>query len=220
MIGHPNSRAGILEGNPIHEDMIEFMNNTKLDFIVNVTINKEKKVTGIFAGDPIKAHLEGVKFLNQHVKIPVKYRADIVVTTNGGYPLDRDIYQAVKGMDTAAGVVREGGVIIIAAECRDGLGGHEEFLKLVEGAENPGEILERIRRSEPIYDQWEAQVLARILMKAKVILVSDYISEKTARGLLLDRAKSLEEALEIAYGVVGKSPRIIAIPEGPYVIPT
>lgn len=220
MIGDPKARAGILSGNPIHEDMIEFMRQTRLDFIVNTTINKRKEITGIFAGDPIEAHLRGVEFLDRHVKIAVEGEADIVITTNGGYPLDRDVYQAVKGMDTAATIVRRGGVIIIAAECRDGLGGHKEFVELTRGAENPAEIIERIRKSEPIYDQWEAQVLARVLEKARVILVSDHLPEKVARDLLLDHAKSLEEALEIAYGILGRrDARVVAIPEGPYIIP-
>jgi len=220
MIGDPKARAGILSGNPIHEDMIEFMRQTRLDFIVNTTINKRKEIAGIFAGDPIEAHLRGVEFLDRHVKIAVEGEADIVITTNGGYPLDRDVYQAVKGMDTAATIVRRGGVIIIAAECRDGLGGHKEFVELTRGAENPAEIIERIRKSEPIYDQWEAQVLARVLEKARVILVSDHLPEKVARDLLLDHAKSLEEALEIAYGILGRrDARVVAIPEGPYIIP-
>ena len=220
MIDDPRSRAGILDGNPIHEDMMEFMRNTKLDFIVNVTIDKEKRITGIFAGDPVRAHLSGVEFLDRFVKAPIKEPADVVITTNGGYPLDRDLYQAVKGMDAAASAVREGGVIIIASECRDELGGHEEFLKLAKGASSPDEILERVKENEPIYDQWEAQVLARILKKAKVILVSDFISEKVARDFLLEHARSLEEALEIAYNILGRrQAKITAIPEGPYVVP-
>jgi len=221
MVGDPKARAGVLEGNPIHEDMLEFMKLTKLDFILNVTINKEKKVTGVFSGDPVKAHLAGVNALESYVKVQFREEADLVITTNGGYPLDRDIYQAVKGMDTAASVVKEGGVIIIAAECRDGLGGHEEFLKLVKGSKDADEILERIRRLEPIIDQWEAQVLARDLKKARIILVSDRISADIARGLLLEPAKSLEEALEIAYRTLGRRRdlKTIVIPEGPYVVP-
>ncbi|RLG06329.1 MAG: nickel-dependent lactate racemase [Thaumarchaeota archaeon] len=220
MIGDPKARAGILSGNPIHEDMIEFMRQTRLNFIVNTTINKRKEITGVFAGDPIEAHLRGVEFLDKHVKIAMEGAADIVITTNGGYPLDRDVYQAVKGMDTAATIVRRGGVIIIAAECRDGLGGHKEFVELTRGAGSPAEIIERIRKNEPIYDQWEAQVLARVLEKARVILVSDHLPEKVARDLLLDHAKSLEEALEIAYGILGRrDARVVAIPEGPYIIP-
>jgi len=219
MINHPKSRYGILKGNPIHEDMVEFMENTKLDFILNVILNKEKNISGIFAGDPIEAHLKGVKELEKYVKIPYTRPADIVITTNGGYPLDRDIYQVVKGMDTAALVAKKGGVIIITAECRDGLGGHREFLEIVKGTKNPEEIIARIKKLEPIYDQWQAQILARILKKAKIIVVTHSLSRKTLEDLQLIHARTLEEALEIAYGYVGRDAEITAIPEGPYIIP-
>jgi len=220
MIDNPRSRAGILEGNPIHMDMIEFMKMTRLDFIINVTINEGREITGIFAGDPVRAHLAGIEFLDRFVKLRVERPADIVITTNGGFPLDRDLYQAVKGMDTAAYVVKDGGVIIIASECRDGLGGHEEFLRIFQGAGSPDEVLENIRKNEPINDQWEAQILARVLKRAKVILVSDYISERLASSFMLERAKTVEEALEIALSIIGRSDaEIMVIPEGPYVIP-
>jgi len=220
MIDNPRSRAGILEGNPIHMDMIEFMKMTRLDFIINVTINEGREITGIFAGDPVRAHLAGIEFLDRFVKLRVERPADIVITTNGGFPLDRDLYQAVKGMDTAAYVVKDRGVIIIASECRDGLGGHEEFLRIFQGAGSPDEVLENIRKNEPINDQWEAQILARVLKRAKVILVSDYISERLASSFMLERAKTVEEALEIALSIIGRSDaEIMVIPEGPYVIP-
>jgi nickel-dependent lactate racemase len=220
MIDNQRSRAGILEGNPIHMDMIEFMKMTRLDFIINVTINERREITGIFAGDPVRAHLAGIEFLDRFVKLRVERPADIVITTNGGFPLDRDLYQAVKGMDTAAYVVKDGGVIIIASECRDGLGGHEEFLRIFQGAGSPDEVLENIRKNEPINDQWEAQILARVLKRAKVILVSDYISERLASSFMLERAKTVEEALEIALSIIGRSDaEIMVIPEGPYVIP-
>ena len=220
MIDHPNSRVGILDGNPMHEDMMEFMKRTKLDFIVNVIINKDKKISGIFAGNPVEAHLAGIRELEKYVKVRYDRPSDIVITTNGGYPLDRDVYQTVKGMDTAAMVVRDGGVIIMVAECRDGLGGHEEFVRLVEGTNTPKEILERVRRAEPVYDQWQAQLLARVLKKAKVIMVTEGEKPNTLKKLQLDWAASLEDALELAKNIVGKTPTITAIPEGPYIIPT
>ncbi|RLE70968.1 MAG: nickel-dependent lactate racemase [Thermoprotei archaeon] len=219
MIASPKARSGVLSGNPVHEDMVEFMEMTKLDFIVNVMVDERKRVSGVFVGDPIEAHLAGVRELDKYVKVRFREEADIVITSNGGYPLDRNIYQAVKGMDTAALVVREGGVIVIASECRDGLGGHEHFLRLVRGTANPDEVLERIREMEPIHDQWEAQILARVLKKARVIVVTDRMSHETLRDLHLIGAKNLDEALEIAYNIVGKDVRITCIPEGPYVIP-
>lgn len=220
MIDHPKSRVGILNGNPIHEDMIEFMKGTKLDFIVNVIVNKDKEISRVFAGNPVKAHLSGIRELEKYVKVRYDKPSDIVITTNGGYPLDRNVYQTVKGMDTAAMVVRDGGVIIMVAECRDGVGGHEEFVRLIESTNTPEEILERVRQAEPVYDQWQAQLLARVLKKAKVIMVTKGEGPNVLRKLQLDWATNLEDALELAKNIVGKKPTITAIPEGPYIIPT
>jgi len=221
MIMHPLARYGILKGNPIHEDMVEAVKMIKREmYVVNVAIDKSHKVVGAFAGDVFEAHLEGVRFLDRYIKVKSPMRADIVVTSNGGYPLDRDLYQAVKGMATGELVVREGGVIVIFAECIDGIGrGHEEFYWLMAEAKSPEEVLERIRREEPIKDQWEAQILARILRTAKVILVTKNIKHSVVEEMHMIPASSPEEAVEEAYRIAGNKPNIIAIPEGPYVIP-
>ena len=219
IITHPNARYGFLSGNPVHEDMVEFMKMTKLDFIVNVTINGEKKVTGIFCGDPIKAHIQGAKFLNSYAKVQVMEKADIAIVTNGGYPLDRNLYQAVKGMATGEQVVKKGGVIVIVAECKEGLGGHEEFHDIFLKAKNPDDVDRIIRKMEPIKDQWEAQILARILKKATVIAVTD-MNQSTLEDMLIKPASNIEEALQEARRIVGKnSPNIVVVPEGPYIIP-
>ncbi|MCS7364683.1 MAG: nickel-dependent lactate racemase [archaeon GB-1867-035] len=219
MIADPKSRYGILNGNPIHEDMIEFMKKTKLDFIVNVTLNKKFEVTGLFSGHPVKAHIEGVKVLEKEVKVKVKEKSDIVITTNGGYPLDRNLYQAVKGMATAELIVRNGGVIIIAAECKDGLGGHNEFYEIVSEAENPDEIINKIKAEEPIKDQWEAQILARIQKKASIIIISE-MKRKIIEEMHMIASRNIYEALEEAEKIVKKArPKITIIPEGPYIIP-
>jgi len=221
MIGHPKARYGCLSGNPIHEDMVEFMRMTRLDFIVNVTLNERKEVTGVFCGDPVEAHLAGVRFLESYVRVPVRGRADVVIVTNGGYPLDRDLYQAVKGIATGELVVREGGAIVVLAECVDGLGGHEEFHELFVGARSPEEVLERIRRREPVKDQWQAQILARVLARARVVVVTD-MSHSVVEDMLMTPASSVEEALEEAARLAGRdlrSARVVAVPEGPYVIP-
>ncbi len=220
MIGHPKASSGVLDGNPIHRDMLEFMNFVNLSFIVNVTIDKKGETTGVFSGDPIKAHRRAVSFLNQYVNVKLKGYADIVIVSNGGYPLDRDLYQSVKGMDTAKGVVKEKGVIIMVAECRDGLGGHEDFKRLMQEAERPEDVLREIRENEPINDQWEAQILAEVLERAHVILVTDGVKPSVIREMMMDSASSLEEALDAARKrIQTKKPRIAAIPEGPYVIP-
>jgi nickel-dependent lactate racemase len=220
MIDHPKASYGILDGNPIHHDMVEFTKFVNLSFIVNVTINNKGETTGVFAGHPIKAHTQAVDSLNRCVEVKLRNYADIVITSNGGYPLDRDLYQSVKGMATAERVVKSKGVIIIVAECRDGLGGHKEFQTLMEEAKSPKEVLEKIRQNEPITDQWQAQVMARILEKAHVVTVTKGVKDEVMRNMMMEPASSLDEALDFAKKLVSrKKPRIIVIPEGPYVIP-
>ncbi|MBS7653496.1 MAG: nickel-dependent lactate racemase [Candidatus Bathyarchaeia archaeon] len=220
MIMHPLSRYGVLSGNPVHEDMVEAAKMIKQTYLVNVVIDRNHKITGVFAGDIFKAHLEGVKFLDAHVKVKSPSRADIVITSNGGYPLDRDLYQAVKGMATGELIVRRGGVIVIFAECIDGIGrGHENFYQLIAETKNPEETLERIRREEPIKDQWEAQILAQILKKTNVILVTKNIKHSLIEEMHMIPASNSEEALEEAYRLAGRNSRIAVVPEGPYVIP-
>ena len=222
MIAHPKSRCGVLEGNPIHEDMVEASKASVKGrgYLLNVVIDKEGRIINAFAGDVFEAHREGVKFLDRIVKMKVPKVADIALTTNGGYPLDRDLYQAVKGMATGSIAVREGGVIIVLSECRDGIGrGHELFYRLMAEARSPEEVLERIRREEPIKDQWEAQILAQILTKRHVILVTKNIEHSVIEEMHMTPASNLEEALEMAEEITGRESRIIAIPEGPYIIP-
>jgi len=218
MIAHPKADYGILEGNPVHEDMVEGAKMVKsYKFIVHVLIDKEKKVFRVVSGDPYKALIHGVKELDKYVKVEVLSLADVVIVTNGGYPLDRNLYQAVKGITTAARVVKPGGYIILLAELRDGIGEHKEFERLMKIGK-PEEILNYIREHEPIRDQWEAQKFAQTLLKSKVIVVTRNISSSTLEHMNLIPATSAEEALEIACRET-RCERIIAIPEGPYVVP-
>ncbi|HIE14856.1 TPA: nickel-dependent lactate racemase [Candidatus Bathyarchaeota archaeon] len=222
MIAHPMSRYGVLDGNPIHEDMVEAaeMALKEKGYIVNVVIDKNGKILKTFAGNLIEAHRKGVKYLDSIVKVYTPKPADVVVTTNGGYPLDRDLYQSVKGMATGKSVIRKNGVIIVLSECIDGIGrGHEPFYRLMAEAKTPENVLERIKQEEPIKDQWEAQVLAQILTEAHVILVTRNIKHNVIEEMHIKPASNIEEALEIAKETVGKDSKIISIPEGPYLIP-
>jgi len=220
MMDHPKASYGILEGNPVHLDMVEFMKFVNLSFIVNVTINSKGETTQVFSGNPIEAHRQAVDFLNGYVNVKLRDYADIVITSNGGYPSDRDLYQCVKGIATAERVVKDKGVIIIVAECRDGLGKHEEFKRLMKEADGPEQVLEEIKENEPFHDQWQAQILARILKKANVIIVTDGVKHEVIREMMMEPASSLEEALDFAIKKGSrKKPKIAAIPEGPYVIP-
>ena len=220
MMDHPNASYGILDGNPIHLDMIEFMKFVNLSFIINVTINNEGKTTQVFSGHPVEAHRQGVDFLNRYVNVKLRDYADIVIASNGGYPLDRDLYQCVKGIATAERVVKDKGVIIIVAECRDALGKHEEFKRLMQEADSPDQVLKEIKENEPLYDQWQAQVLARVMGKASILVVADGVKHEVIRAMMMEPASSLEEALDFAMKKIPtEKPTIAAIPEGPYVIP-
>ncbi|MGI5966930.1 MULTISPECIES: nickel-dependent lactate racemase [Anaerotruncus] len=214
-IADPHARTGILEGNPIHRDMIFAAKEAKLAFIVNVVINSKQQVIGAFAGDCDKAHLAGANFVGDLCRAPA-CPADIVITTNNGYPLDQNAYQAVKGMTAAEATCNQGGVIIMVAKCEDGIGG-DSFYKTF--AENPSaeKLMEQflaIPQDETIVDQWQSQIFARVLMKCKVVFVSS-LDPQTVRGLHMTPAASIEEALQKADQLLGRSgAKITVIPEG------
>ena len=213
-IGDPHSRTGILEGNPIHRDMIYAARTAKLAFICNVVINAKHRVVGAFAGDCEQAHLAGTEFLKglcQSNGVP----ADIVITTNNGYPLDQNIYQAVKGMTAGEASCAEGGVIIMVAACNDGHGG-ESFMKTMTEDISAAEILAKIQatpKQDTVPDQWESQILARILSKFHVVLVSE-AEPDLVKAMKMHPARDLNHALQIAEDLLGRKGSITAIPEG------
>jgi len=218
-IASDDARTGKLEKNPIHRDMLFAAEAAKLKFILNVVIDSDKKIINAFAGHYIKAHLKGCDFVRQLTEVKAA-EADIVITSNGGYPLDQNIYQAVKGMTAAEACVRNGGVIIMAAECRDGHGG-EEFYRWFANASSPAEVAERIShiaQDKTVADQWQAQILARVLLKARVIMVSEEFNSRIIRDMHMIYAPSLERALEIAEKEAGKNAGITIIPDGVGVI--
>ncbi|MDF2636849.1 MAG: hypothetical protein K0R78_3723 [Pelosinus sp.] len=213
------ARAGILEGNPIHKDMVYAAEVANLSFILNVVIDSEKKIINAFAGDRTAAHETGCKFVSELASIKAQ-PADIVITSNGGYPLDQNIYQSVKGMTAAEGTAKEDGVIIIAAACNDGHGG-EDFYKTF--LENPTAqlIMDKIMQipmESTIPDQWESQILARILIKHNVILVTDQCDPKMIKDMHMLHAYTLEEALKMAYEIKGEDATVTVVPDGVSVI--
>ena len=218
MLSHPKADYGYLDGNPVHEDMVEAAKLVKsYKFIVHVLLDKEKRVFEVVSGDPFQAHVHGVKELDKYVKVKVSFEADLTIVTNGGYPLDRDLYQAVKGMVTASRVTRRGGVIVMLAECIDGVG-HEHFRELASMSKDPKKILEYIEKNEPLRDQWEVQKLEQVLLKNRVIVVTKNISHSVLEEMNLIPASSAEEAMQIACKEISCE-KVIAIPEGPYIIP-
>ena len=218
-INSPYARTGIIIRNPIHRDMLYAAEQAKLAFILNVVIDAKKKVIAAFSGDSEKAHVKGCEFvlnLSQAKKNPT----DIVITTNGGYPLDQNIYQAVKGMTAAEANCKTGGVIIMVAGLSDGHGG-ESFCKMVSEADTPQKLLEefsKIPRNETKPDQWEAQILCRILSNYKVIMVTDMCDSEMIRKMHMEHAKTFDEALSRAFEIKGRSATVSLIPDGVSVI--
>jgi nickel-dependent lactate racemase len=218
-IQSPYARTGILENNPIHRDMLFAAEQANLQFIVNVVINSEKKIVKCFAGNPVQAHLTGCNFLRSlcQVKVP---QADIVITSNGGYPLDQNVYQSVKGMTAGEAVCRKHGVIIMTASCSDGHGGESFFRNLSEAA-SPAALLEQtaaIPRDKTVPDQWEYQILARILNDHTVIMVTTDCCHEMLNRMHLHTASTLPEALEAAFGIMGSEASVAVIPDGVSVI--
>jgi len=218
MISDPNSKAGELEKNPIHLDAVEHSKKAGLDFIVNVVLNKKKEITHVFSGDPYKAHLEGVRKVRGLAERKVDEKADIVITTNSGLPLDLNLYQAVKGIAQASYILKDGGIILMASECNEGIG-PDMFYKIHEKYDTPEEVLEYIKNNEPIEAQWENQVLAEVQKKAKIFLKSD-LEDKVVKDMIIEPVSSLEKGLKKAFDELGRDAKVVAIPEGPMVIPS
>ncbi|WP_326906647.1 nickel-dependent lactate racemase [Sedimentibacter sp. MB31-C6] len=214
-IADPNSRTGILEGNPIHKDMIWAAKTARLAYIVNVIINDKKEVIYAVAGDAIEAHEKGCEFLSGLCKVKA-VSADIVVSTNGGYPLDQNIYQAVKGMTAAEVTVKQDGVIIMLAKSSDGHGG-DVFYKTFKEADDIKKVLDTFvsrGRNETEADQWQSQVFIRVLQKAKIIYVSD-ADDETIKDFHMIPAKNVKDALKKAEEILGNdNATVTVIPDG------
>jgi len=218
-IANPCARTGVLEGNPIHIEAKEIARRAGLKFILNVALDKDKKIIKAFAGHFDEAHLAGCEFVRGLSSVKAAY-SDIVITTNGGYPLDQNVYQAVKGMTAAEACCKEGGVIIQAAACSDGHGSqsfYETFANAASPAAVTGEIISR-GRADTADDQWESQILARILEKHKVIMVSFPENERIIRGMFMDYAPDLGSALALARKYTREDAMITVIPDGVSVI--
>lgn len=220
-IDSPFARTGILENNPIHRDMVWAARAAKLAYVVNVVINEDKKVVYAVAGDVERAHEAGCAFLSKYCGAKA-VESDIVISTNGGYPLDQNIYQSVKGMTAAEAAVRQGGVIIMIAKANDGTGG-EEFYRCMNVDKTAEEIYADVMtrgRNETVGDQWMTQILSRILMRASVVYVSE-APEEIVRGFHLIPARTLEEAMSISEEILGnKNASVTAIPDGVSVMVT
>ena len=213
------ARTGILEGNPLHRDMVAAAEMAKLAFIVNVIIDEDKKTVAAYAGDFREAHAAGVAFLRKYCEVKA-VPGDIVITSNGGAPLDQNIYQCVKGLTAAEASAKEGAVLIMCAGLADGHGG-EGFYTSLRDCESPAAHFAQCvatPQNQTIPDQWESQILARILMKHKVIFVSPACRKELLEEMKLHWAPDLDTALAMAKAEKGEDAEITIIPNGVSVV--
>ena len=214
-IDSPFSRTGILDNNPMHEDMLAAARMAKLAFIVNVVIDEEKKTVAAFAGNFETAHRKGCDFIADYVCVKPAY-ADIVITTNGGYPLDQNAYQSPKGMTAGEATAKDGAVIIMLASCSDGTGG-DFFYHIIADEPDIETAYQKFlatTQEKTAPDQWCSQILARIVRKYKVIFVANEDQKDMIEGLKMEYAPNLEAAYKRAREIKGENASLTCIPNG------
>jgi nickel-dependent lactate racemase len=219
MIAHPKATWGNVDGNPIWEEMSEAARMANPTLLLNVTLNSEKRITGVFAGDVVLAHAAGCAFVRESAMAPVTAPYDIVITTNSGYPLDQNLYQCVKGMSAARQIVREGGTIILAGACNDGLPSHGKYAELLQRGGSPQGVLDLIAQpgfSE--HDQWQVQIQAQIQLHAEVYVYSDGLTDEQIEGALFTPCRDIQATVAALQENYGPDARICVLPEGPLTI--
>jgi nickel-dependent lactate racemase len=219
-IAHSNATWGVTEGNPIHDDVREIARMVPVDFALDVTLNREQQITSAFAGDILEQHRAACAYAKDTAMRPVPAPFDVVLTTNSGYPLDQNLYQAVKGMSAAAAIVKPGGTIICAAECRDGLPSHGSYGQVLASASTPAALLSLI--TSPGYtapDQWQVQVQAQILLKARVLVRTDGLTPDQVRAAHFTPVDDVSAAVRTSLDRAGRDATLCALPQGPQTIP-
>jgi nickel-dependent lactate racemase len=220
MVGHPRAIWGVTRGNPIWEEVREVAGQAGRLFLLNVTLNRDKAVTGVFAGDLDRAHADGCAFVKKSAMVAVARPFDIVITTNSGHPLDINLYQSVKGMRAADQIVRPGGAIVIATSCWDGIPEHGLYGKILRESRHPRELLEKICAPGFLeQDQWQAHIQALIQLKADIFVRSDGLADGEIRAALLEPCRSIEDTVAALLGRYGRGASICVMPEGPQTIP-
>ena len=219
ILEHPCATTGVLDGNPLHEAALEIARRAGVDFILNVSMDEDRRVTGVFAGELDQAHRYGVSEVESMVVVSVEETVDIVVTSSAGYPLDTTFYQAVKGMVGVLDILREGGSIVIAAGCSDGIGS-PDFEGLLRRTTDIDAFLDWIEKPGVFtIDQWEIEELIKALKKGRVYLYTDGLSDDDVRDCLVEPVPSVEAGIERALLRHGSDATIAVVPRGPYVIP-
>ena len=218
-MGDPRATFGVTEGNPIWEEIREITLRTGPKFLVNVTLNEARKITGVFAGDLLAAHRAGYEFVRTSAMQKVAAPFDIVVTTNSGYPLDQNLYQAVKGMSAGARILKEGGLLIIACECREGVPAGSPFYQLLGECASPEELLTRLASPGFVRpEQWQGQIQALIQRRARV-LVKCSLPDEVLKACHLAACPDIAATVAAELERLGPAARVAALPQGPLTIP-
>jgi len=219
VVGDPLSTWGNLVGNPTQEHVRAGGRLLGADFLVNVTLNRHREITRFFCGDVIEAHEAGCAYVKESAMVGCERAFPIVITSNNGFPLDQNLYQAVKGMSAAAQIVEEGGLILVAAECSDGFPDHGNFRKLLFDYPSPTALLDAIRQPGfAVFDQWQVQLQGLICEKARVAIRSE-LDPREVRKAHLAPVDSLQAALEAELDRIGRDAPVAVLPEGPVTAP-
>jgi nickel-dependent lactate racemase len=211
---------GILEGNPLHDALLEVMRRAGADFLANVALDRERRVIGVFCGDPEEAHADGMAFVDRESHAALDEPADLVIVSAGGAPLDATFYQAIKGIATASCIVRPGGAILLCAALSEGVGS-ASFEKLLRETRSPEEF--ELRLADDAFfaiDQWMLQHLCQAQRRARVLLYTDGLPLEAAGELLVEAVPTPEVGVERALSRLGPRPRIAVVPQGPYILAT
>ena len=218
-IGDPQATFGVTEGNPLWEELRDIALKTGPSFLLNITLNEQRDITNVFAGDIIEAHKTGCVFVKKSAMQPLEQPFDIVVTTNSGYPLDLNLYQGVKGMSAGARVLKEGGTLILAAECREGVPDGSPLDDLLRSAGSIEEILAML--STPGFvrpEQWQAQIQALVQRRAEVLVCCE-LNDATLRACHLAPCADINAEVAKRLAKLGAAARVAVLPQGPLTIP-
>ena len=219
-IGSPNATWGVIEGNPVQDDIREIARTTGVTFSIDVTLNRDQQITGVFAGELFAEHEQACSSSKSSVMCPVDFLFDVVLTTNSGYPLDQNLYQAVKGISAAAKIIKPGGTIICAAECRDGVPNHGSYGELLASRPTPAALLEMINKPGfACPDAWQVQVQAGILMKSRVLVKNSFITDPEIRAAHFEPVHDISKSVSAALEAAGPEATMCVLPRGPQTIP-
>ena len=220
-LSDPRATWGVTRGNPVWEEMLEVALRAGPSFLLDVALDHHRRITGVFAGDLAAAHAAGARFVGETALAPLPGPFDVVLTTNSGFPLDRNLYQCVKGMSAAARVVKRGGAIVVAAACDDGVPATGGYATLLREARDPRELLARVMTPGFAHpDQWQAQIQAQVQQRAEVHLFSDGLTAAEIRAAHLIPCRSIGETVARLLAARGPAASLCVLPQGPLTIPT